>query len=135
MSEMDFICEIVCCIGCGLLFDVNNVLVLLVNNCFKLFMYLYDFLFDLVEEIYFVGYVEDEDEDGVCFLIDVYDCLVDDEVWYFYNIVISQIGLLLMLIEWDNDVFDWLVLCCEVQVVDVIFVCYVMIYLMGVCYG
>lgn len=135
MSETDFIREIARRTGCGLLLDVNNVLVSSVNNRFKPLMYLHDFPLDLVEEIHLAGHAEDKDEDGARLLIDAHDRPVDDEVWHLYNIVISQTGPLPTLIEWDNDVPDWPVLRREAQAADAILARHATTYLMGARHG
>lgn len=80
------------------------------------------FLMDKVGEIYFGGYVLDLDEVGCILLIDVYDWEVDDVVWIFYEKIVVDYGVLLILIEWDNDVLEWLGLLLEVEVVGVILV-------------
>lgn len=135
MSETDFIREIARRTGCGLLLDVNNVLVSSVNNRFKPLMYLHDFPLDLVEEIHLAGHAEDEDEDGARLLIDAHDRPVDDEVWRLYDIVISQTGPLPTLIEWDNEVPDWPVLRREAEAADRILTRHAGTYLMGARHG
>ncbi|HZG27815.1 hypothetical protein SAMN05421890_3109 [Ensifer adhaerens] len=135
MSETDFIRAIALRTGCGLLLDVNNVLVSSVNNRFKPLMYLHDFPLDLVEEIHLAGHAEDEDEDGMRLLIDAHDRPVDDEVWRLYDIVISQTGPLPTLIEWDNDVPDWPVLRREAEAADAILARHASTYLMGARHG
>ncbi len=135
MSETDFIREIARRTGCGLLLDVNNVLVSSVNNRFKPLTYLHDFPLELVEEIHLAGHAEDEDEDGARLLIDAHDRPVDDEVWHLYNIVISQTGPLPTLIEWDNDVPEWPVLRREAQAADAILARHASTYLMGARHG
>lgn len=135
MSETDFIREIARRTGCGLLLDVNNVLVSSVNNRFKPLMYLHDFPLDLVEEIHLAGHAEDQDEDGARLLIDAHDRPVDDEVWHLYDIVIGQTGPLPTLIEWDNDVPDWPVLRREAQAADAILARRADTYLMGARHG
>ena len=135
MSETDFIREIARRTGCGLLLDVNNVLVSSVNNCFKPLMYLQDFPLDLVEEIHLAGHAEDQDEDGARLLIDAHDRPVDDEVWQLYDIIIRQTGPLPTLIEWDNDVPEWPVLRREAQAADATLARHASTYLMGLGHG
>lgn len=135
MSETDFIREIARRTGCGLLLDVNNVLVSSVNNRFKPLMYLQDFPLDLVEEIHLAGHAEDQDEDGARLLIDAHDRPVDDEVWQLYDIIIRQTGPLPTLIEWDNDVPEWPVLRREAQAADAILARHASTYLMGLRHG
>jgi uncharacterized protein (UPF0276 family) len=135
MSETDFIREIARRTGCGLLLDVNNVLVSSVNNRFKPLAYLQDFPLELVEEIHLAGHAEDQDEDGARLLIDAHDRPVDDEVWRLFDIVIAQTGPLPTLIEWDNDVPDWPVLRSEAQRAEVILDRHARTYLMGARHG
>jgi uncharacterized protein (UPF0276 family) len=135
MSETDFIREIARRTGCGLLLDVNNVLVSSVNNRFKPLMYLQDFPLELVEEIHLAGHAEDQDEDGARLLIDAHDRPVDDEVWQLYDIIIRQTGPLPTLIEWDNDVPEWPVLRREAQAADAILARHASTYLMGLRHG
>ena len=135
MSETDFIREIANRTGCGLLLDVNNVLVSSVNNRFKPLAYLQDFPLELVEEIHLAGHAEDQDEDGARLLIDAHDRPVDDEVWRLFDIVIAQTGPLPTLIEWDNDVPEWPVLRSEAQRAEVILDRHARTYLMGARHG
>jgi uncharacterized protein (UPF0276 family) len=135
MSETDFIREIARRTGCGLLLDVNNVLVSAVNNRFKPLMYLHDFPLDLIEEIHLAGHAEDMDDDGARLLIDAHDRPVDDEVWQLYDIIIRQTGPLPTLIEWDNDVPEWPVLLREAQAADAILARHASTYLMGLRHG
>lgn len=135
MSETDFIRYIAKRTGCGLLLDVNNVLVSAVNNRFRPLAYLADFPLDLVEEIHLAGHAEDEDEDGAPLLIDAHDRPVDDKVWKLYNTVITQTGPLPTLIEWDNDVPDWPILRREAQLAGAILDRHASNYLMGTRHG
>jgi uncharacterized protein len=135
MSETDFIREIARRTGCGVLLDVNNVLVSAVNNRFKPLAYLNDFPLDLVEEIHLAGHAEDDDEDGSRLLIDAHDRPVADEVWTLFNTVIQQTGPLPTLIEWDNDVPDWPVLRREAQLAEEILDRHARTYLMGARHG
>ncbi len=118
MSETDFIREIATRTGCGLLLDVNNVLVSAVNHGFSAIRYLADFPIELVEEIHLAGHAEDEDEDGGRLLIDAHDRPVDDAVWALYESLVQRTGPLPTLIEWDNDIPDWPVLRREAALAD-----------------
>ena len=118
MSETDFIREIAQRTGCGLLLDVNNVFVSATNQHYRPMTYLSEFPLDQVEEIHLAGHAEDVDDEGDMLLIDAHDRPVDDAVWKLYDIVISQIGPVPTLIEWDNDVPDWPILRREAQLAD-----------------
>lgn len=118
MSETDFIREIAQRSGCGLLLDVNNVFVSATNHGWKPMNYLKDFPLELVEEIHLAGHAEDEDDEGDLLLIDAHDRPVSEAVWKLYDVVISQIGAVPTLIEWDNDIPEWPVLRREAQAAD-----------------
>lgn len=135
MSETDFIREIAKRTGCGLLLDVNNVLVSAVNHKFRPLAYLSTFPLDLVEEIHLAGHAEDIDDDGDRLLIDAHDRPVDDEVWKLYDVVIGHTGPLPTLIEWDNDIPDWSVLRHEAQLAEAILDRHANTYLMGARHG
>ena len=135
MSETDFIREIARRTGCGLLLDVNNVLVSSVNNRFRPLSYLADFPLDLVEEIHLAGHAEDVDDDGARLLIDAHDRPVADAVWSLYDTVIMRTGPLPTLIEWDNDVPEWPILRREAQLAEVILDKYAARQMLGVRHG
>lgn len=113
MSELDFLKEIVRRTGCGLLFDVNNVYVSAINHQASPEAYLDAFPFEAVGEIHLGGHAPDRDDEGGQLLIDAHDRAVDEAVWPLYARVIERIGATATLIEWDNDVPEWAVLCNE----------------------
>jgi uncharacterized protein len=135
MSETDFIREIARRSGCGLLLDINNVLVSAVNHKFQPLAYLSRFPLDQVEEIHLAGHAEDVDDDGSRLLIDAHDRPVDNAVWQLYDTVISQTGPLPTLIEWDNDVPDWPTLRLEALRAEEILSRHATSYLMGTRHG
>ena len=107
MSETDFISEIVRRTGCGLLLDVNNVLVCATNHGFDAAGYLDAFPLEHVGEIHLAGYADSADDSGHPLLIDAHDSPVREAVWGLYRDVIGRIGPVPTLIEWDNDVPEW----------------------------
>ena len=113
MSETDFLREVARRTGCGLLLDVNNVFVSANNLDFNAAAYLSDFPTELVGEIHLGGHFVDRDDHGAPLLIDSHNAAVVDPVWQLYAGVIGTAGPLPTLIEWDNDVPDWPVLCAE----------------------
>ncbi|MFT3672152.1 MAG: DUF692 domain-containing protein [Aestuariivirga sp.] len=120
MSETDFIREIARRSGCGLLLDVNNVLVSATNHSFSPQQYLADFPLHLVREIHLAGHATEEDDDGNPLLIDSHDRPVTADVWALYERVIAELGPVPTLIEWDNDVPAWSVLKAEADAADAI---------------
>lgn len=107
MSEIDFLKEVVKCLGCGFLLDVNNVFVLVINQKMNVVEYIDVFLLDLVGEIYFGGYDEDVDDYGDFLLIDSYDQFVVNQVWLFFVYMILCGGKKFVLIECDGNIFFW----------------------------
>jgi uncharacterized protein (UPF0276 family) len=113
MSEVDFIRAIARRTGCGLLLDVNNVFVAATNHGFSALDYLQDFPLGDVGEVHLAGHAEQSDDEGDRLLIDSHDGPVADGVWKLYEIVISRLGPLPTLIEWDSNIPDWPVLKAE----------------------
>lgn len=118
MSELDFLKEIVCRTGCGLLLDVNNVHVSCTNHARSAEAYLADFPMDEVGEIHLGGHAPDKDDAGRPLLIDAHDREVDDAVWALYENVIQRTGGLPTLVEWDNDIPAWPVLLSEAEAAE-----------------
>jgi uncharacterized protein (UPF0276 family) len=113
IAETDFIGEIAKRTGCGLLLDISNVLVSATNHGFDPHVYLDAFPLDRVGEIHLAGFAEAEDDAGHLVLIDTHDSPVRDRVWDLYREVIARRGCAPTLVEWDNDVPEWLVLLGE----------------------
>jgi uncharacterized protein (UPF0276 family) len=112
-SEIEFLEEVACRTGCGLLLDVNNAYVCAVNHGFVAEDYIDAFPMRRVEEIHLAGYAEDADEIGGRLLIDAHCAPVSDAVWTLYERALSRRGPVATLIEWDNDVPAWLILMAE----------------------
>lgn len=119
-SETDFIAEVAGRTGCGLLLDVNNVLVASTNMQFDPFEYIDAFPLGQVQEIHLAGHAHETDERGRPLLIDTHDRPVHDQVWSLYAYTIGRIGSVPTLIEWDADVPDWGKLEAEARRADVI---------------
>ena len=113
MSEVDFLAEIAKRTGCGLLLDVNNVYVSATNQAYDPLDYIRAFPLNAVGEIHLGGHDIDADDHGQPLLIDSHGAEVVDPVWQLYARTIALAGPKPTLIEWDNDVPDWPVLCAE----------------------
>lgn len=120
MSETHFITEIARRAGCGLLLDINNVFVSATNHKFSPHEYLSNFPLGHVGEIHLAGHAEDIDDDGETLLIDAHDRPVCDEVWGLYKYVVTEMGPIPTLVEWDNDVPDWPILRREAKLAEAI---------------
>lgn len=115
ISETDFIAEVARRTGCGLLLDVNNVIVSATNHGFDPIAYLDAFPLRHVGEIHLAGYAEAQDDAGRPLLIDAHDSPVRDGVWALYAEAIRRIGPKPSLIEWDNNEPTWPVLFAEAR--------------------
>ena len=113
VSETDFIRAIAKRTGCGLLLDVNNVFVSATNHRLSAMDYLLDFPLSHVGEIHLAGHAEQSDDEGQPLLIDSHDAPVADGVWELYEIVLSRVGAIPTLIEWDSNLPEWPILKAE----------------------
>ncbi len=113
MDELEFLREIVRRTGCGLLLDVNNVVVSAANTGTSPEGYVDAFPLEHVGEIHLAGHATDRDADGTAILIDAHDRPVADPVWALYARVIARTGPLPTLVEWDADLPPWETLAAE----------------------
>lgn len=113
IDEVDFLTEIADRTGCGLLLDVNNVMVSAVNHRLDPVAYIDRFPIELVGEIHLAGYDETVDSVGDRLLIDAHGSTVRTDVVELYRHTLSRSGPLPTLIEWDNDVPDFATLQAE----------------------
>jgi uncharacterized protein len=118
MDEIAFLREVTRRTGCGLLLDVNNVFISATNHGYSATEYLDDFPLHLAEEIHLAGHATEQDDTGAPLLIDSHDRRVCADVWSLYEDIISKIGPVATLIEWDNDVPAWPVLQAEAAAAD-----------------
>ena len=114
-EETGFLSEIVRRTGCGLLLDINNVVVSAADHGFDASRYLADFPLHAVGEIHLAGYAEDADDAGLPLLIDAHNSPVRDDVWALYAEAIHRLGPAATLIEWDNDLPAWPALLGEAR--------------------
>lgn len=113
IEETEFLSEVARRTGCGLLLDVNNVFVAATNHNLDQYAYIDRFPLEAVREIHLSGHSETVDDLGAPLLIDSHDTAVKDPVWALYETVLSRIGPVASLVEWDNDVPAWPVLRSE----------------------
>lgn len=118
MDEIDFIAEVSRRTGCGLLLDVNNVMVSCVNHGRDPVAYLDAFPMRAVGEIHLSGYAEERDSLGARLLIDAHGSPVADDVWPLYERALVALGPTPTLIEWDNDVPALDVLLSQARAAD-----------------
>ncbi len=114
MPETDFLRALARRSGCGLLLDVNNVVVCAGNHGFDPRAYLDSFPHEHVGEIHLAGYAVLE-SDGEALYVDTHDRTVSAGVWSLFRDVIARRGANPTLIEWDSDVPAWADLQTEVR--------------------
>lgn len=119
LSEPDFIVEAARRAGCGILLDVNNIVVSAGNIGFDPLAYLAAIPGDLVEEIHLAGHAIDPAVEPPL-LIDDHGSAVPDAVWILYRQALARFGPRPTLIEWDTDVPAWPVLAAEAAKADAI---------------
>jgi uncharacterized protein (UPF0276 family) len=99
IPEWEFLAEVICRTGCGLLLDINNVYVSAVNHEFDAREYLAAMPAAAVQEIHLAGFETTPD-----LLIDTHGRAVADPVWALYRETLARIGPRPTLIEWDTDI-------------------------------
>ena len=104
IDEIDFLDEIAARTGCGLLLDVNNVMVSSVNHRLDPHAYIDRFPVARIGEIHLAGYDETVDGVGDRLLIDAHGSPVRTDVMALYEHTLAHTGPVPTLIEWDNDV-------------------------------
>ncbi|MEZ5783067.1 MAG: DUF692 domain-containing protein [Rhizobiaceae bacterium] len=118
IDEIDFLEAVAERTGCGLLLDVNNVMVSAVNHRLDPFVYIDRFPINRVGEIHLGGYDEAVDSAGDRLLIDAHGSEVKSDVFELYEYTLARGGPLPTLVEWDNDVPDFATLFAEAHRVD-----------------
>ena len=118
IEECDFLARVAAKSGCGLLLDVNNVMVSAVNHRLDPVAYIDRFPVELVGEIHLAGYDEATDGAGDRLLIDAHGTTVKPDVIALYRHTLSRTGAVATLIEWDNDVPAFDVLLGEAMKVE-----------------
>ena len=118
IDEIDFLQAISERTGCGLLLDVNNVMVSAINHRLDPYDYIGRFPVERVGEIHLAGYDETADEAGERLAIDAHASTVRDDVFALYKFTLGRTGPSPTLVEWDNDVPDFPTLWVEAERVD-----------------
>ncbi|WP_286240855.1 DUF692 domain-containing protein [Neptuniibacter halophilus] len=109
LSETGFLTELVERTGCGLLVDLNNLLVNAHNFSDEPAAeaakhWLQQIPADAVGEIHLAGYTPAE---RGALIVDDHSQPVSDECWALYRYALQQVGPVSTLIEWDNQLPDW----------------------------
>ncbi|WP_119168751.1 MNIO family bufferin maturase [Algihabitans albus] len=112
MGEAEFLAETVRRSGCGLLLDVNNIVVSAENHGFDPIAYLDALPLEAVGEIHVAGHAEVELE-GHRLLIDDHGSRVPDAVWHLLEAALERTNSVPVLVEWDTAIPELSVLLEE----------------------
>ncbi|GIX38481.1 MAG: UPF0276 protein [Silanimonas sp.] len=115
MEEAAFLAELVARSGCGLLLDLNNVVVSQYNRGDSPARYLDRYPLHAVGEIHLAGHTIQALGDGTLLRIDDHGSVVGDEAWSLYALVMTRVAPLPTLVEWDTDVPSFDVLAGEAR--------------------
>lgn len=110
MPEWEFLSALAERADCGILLDVNNVYVSSVNHGFDAAAYVRALRPARVGQIHLAGHSETDTR-----LIDTHDGPVVPAVWDLYRLAVRCFGPVSTLVEWDDHVPEWDVLCAEAE--------------------
>ena len=110
MPEWEFLAAVAEGADCGLLLDVNNVYVSAVNHGFDAERYVRALPVDRIGQIHLAGHSRHETH-----LLDTHDGQVSPPVWDLYRLAVRRCGRVSTLIEWDDRIPEWDVLCAAAE--------------------
>jgi uncharacterized protein (UPF0276 family) len=110
MPEWEFLAEVAEQADCGILLDVNNVHVSAVNHGLDAETYLLALPPGRIGQIHLAGH-----SDKGTHLLDTHDGHVAPAVWDLHRLAVRRFGPVSTLVEWDERIPDWEVLCAEAE--------------------
>ena len=110
MPEWEFLAEVAERADCGILLDVNNVHVSAVNHSFDAATYLLAPPPGRIGQIHLAGH-----SDKGTHLLDTHDGHVAPAVWDLLRLAVRRFGPVSTLVEWDERIPAWEVLCAEAE--------------------
>lgn len=110
IPEWEFLAAVAERADCGILLDVNNVYVSSVNHGFDAATYLRALPAARVGQIHLAGH-----RDTGTHLLDTHDGHVAPAVWDLHRLAVRCLGPVSTLVEWDDHVPEWEVLCAEAE--------------------
>nr|WP_280638932.1 DUF692 domain-containing protein [Sphingomicrobium aestuariivivum] len=117
-EEAGFLAELSRRSGCGLLVDVNNILVARTNVGLDPRAYLDALPHDAIGEIHVAGHTVEEHEGGALLAIDDHGSPVSEECWALLGELLDRTGPRPVLVERDNDVPAFAELAAEAAHAD-----------------
>ena len=119
LGETEFITELVRRTGCGLLLDINNIIVSAINHGFDPVAYLHGLPLEATGEIHLAGHTLRQDSLGADLAIDTHDGPVQEPTWRLFAQALRATGHVPVLVEWDARVPDWPVLAEQARLADI----------------
>jgi uncharacterized protein (UPF0276 family) len=119
MSEVEFLAELIRRTSCGLLLDINNIVVTAGNLGGAAEDYLAAIDPDWVGEIHLAGHSTEQHDSGPLY-IDDHGSAVSARVWQLYAGFIQRAGPKPTLVEWDTEVPNYATLMAEVAKADAV---------------
>jgi uncharacterized protein len=117
MDEAEFLTALCKRAGCGLLLDINNVIVSANNLSFDPVAYLSAIDAAVVGEVHLAGHAVETDGDRSLF-VDDHGSAISEECWALFDLFITRAGPLPTLIEWDTNIPDYAVLAAQAMRAD-----------------
>jgi uncharacterized protein len=118
-SEPDFLTELATRTGCGLLLDINNIVVSAHNIGYDAQAYIEALpARGVVMQFHLAGYQETELDSGETLYLDTHGQPVYPAVWDLYAQALRRFGDTPTLLEWDTDIPALSVLIAEAQKAD-----------------
>jgi uncharacterized protein (UPF0276 family) len=109
MTEWDFLAEVSNRSGCKILLDVNNIYVNSKNHGFCPFQYIDAIPKNRIAQIHLAGF-----SDMGTYLFDTHSSTVHENVWELFDYLIRDVADVPVLLEWDEDIPDFIQLEEEV---------------------
>ena len=115
IPEWEFLAALAQRTGCGILCDVNNIVVSAGNHGWDPDRYLLALPADAIGEIHLAGHAVRQLEEGGSLLIDDHGSALPPQVWRLYERALELFGPLPTLVEWDSNVPALEVLLAEAR--------------------
>jgi hypothetical protein len=104
--------------GCGLLLDINNIVVSAHNLQQSPHDYLHAIAAQHVQQLHLAGYQINQDHHGEPIYIDTHGQNIQADVWALYDIARQQYADIPVLVEWDTEIPPLAVLVAEAEKVN-----------------
>lgn len=110
MPEWEFLTEVSNRSGCGILLDLNNIVVSSVNHGFDPMDFLSGVPADRVWQFHLANHDDRMPGEPGHYKFDSHKGAVPDAVWDLYRAALRRFGRISTLVEWDEEVPEWEIL-------------------------